>query len=178
ESFAFRIDHGHEVADAAVGLFEVLAPRFDWGRSEGLALRVAGWMHDAGTAIDLWRHANHSAYLIQNYPIWGLDQREVLLASMAARLHEGGDLPSAWKKGFLPVLRSSDLDTARRLGAILEVAELTSAAHPRFSLGGAGKTLTLAFSAPADTTLPAHWEEKVRKPMERVFELEVRIRDP
>ena len=177
ESFAFRLDHGHEVADTALGLFDALAPRFEWGRSEGLALRVAAWMHDAGTAIDLWRHENHSAYLIQNYPIWGLDQREVLLASMAARLHEGGDLPSAWKKEFLPIIRGSDLDTARRLGTILEVAELTSAAHPRFSVGGAGKTVTLAFSVPADRTLPAHWEEKVRKPMERVFEVEVRIRD-
>ena len=177
ESLAFRLDHGREVADAALGLFEVLASRFEWTRSEGLALRVAAWMHDAGTAIDLWRHANHSAYLIQNYPIWGLDQREVLLASMAARLHEGGDLPSAWKKGFLPIIRGSDLETARQLGAILEVAELTAAARPRFSLGGAGKTLTLAFSAPVDTNLPAHWEEKVRKPMERVFEVEVRIRD-
>ena len=177
ESFAFRLDHGREVADTALGLFEVLSPRFAWGRSEGLALRVAAWMHDAGTAIDLWRHAHHSAYLIQNYPIWGLDQREVLLAAMAARLHEGGDLPSAWKKGFLPIVRGPDLETAHRLGAILEVAELTSAGHPRFSLGGGGKTLTLAFSAPAGTTLSAHWEEKVRKSVERVFEIEVRIRD-
>jgi exopolyphosphatase/guanosine-5'-triphosphate,3'-diphosphate pyrophosphatase len=177
ESFTFRLDHGREVADTALGLFELLAPRFEWGRSEGLALRVAAWMHDAGTSIDLWRHANHSAYLIQNYPIWGLDQREVLLASMAARLHEGGDLPSGWKKGFLPIVRGADLETARRLGTILEVAELTAPARPRFSLGGAGKTLTLVFSAPADTKLPAHWEEKVRKPMERVFEVEVRIRD-
>jgi exopolyphosphatase/guanosine-5'-triphosphate,3'-diphosphate pyrophosphatase len=177
ESFAFRLDHGREVAGTALALFEVLSPRFDWGRSEGLALRVAAWMHDAGTAIDLWRHAYHSAYLIQNYPIWGLDQREVLLAAMAARLHEGGDLPSAWKKGFLPILRGPDLETAHRLGAILELAEVTSAARPRFSLGGAGKTLTLAFSVPAGTTLPAHWEEKVRKPMQRAFDLEVRFRD-
>ena len=177
ESFAFRLEHGRAVADTALGLFEVLAPRFEWGRSEGLALRVAAWMHDAGAAIDLWRHANHSAYLIQNYPIWGLDQREVLLASMAARLHEGGEFPSTWKKGFLPILRGSDVETARRLGAVLEVSEVTSAARPRFSLGSGGKTLTLAFSAPADTTLSAHWEEKVRKPMERVFEFEVRIRD-
>lgn len=177
ESFAFELDHGREVADTSVGMFEVLAGQFDWGRSEGLALRVAAWMHDAGTAIDLWRHAHHSAYLIQNYPIWGLDQREVLLASMAARLHEGGDLPSAWKKGFLPILRGSDLETARRLGAILEVAELTSPARPRFTPGGGGKSFTVSFSAPADTLLPAHWEEKVRKAMERTFEMEVRFRD-
>ena len=176
ESFAFRIDHGRAVADAALGLYEVFAPRLDWGRSEGLALRVAAWMHDAGIAIDLWRHAHHSAYLIQNYPIWGLDQREILLASMAARLHEGGEAPSAWKKAFLPIIRPSDVETARRLGAILEVAELLSAARPRFSLGGAGKTVTVAFSSPTDTSLPPHWEEKARKSMERAFEVEVRFR--
>ena len=177
ESFAFRLDHGREVADTAIALFGLLAPRFEWGRSEGLALRVAGWMHDAGTAIDLWRHAHHSAYLIQNYPIWGLDQREVLLASMAARTHEGGELPSDWKKGFLPILRGPDLETARRLGAVLEVAEITSAARPRFSASGNGRSVTVAFSPTARSALDDLWEERVRKTMERVLETEVKVRD-
>jgi exopolyphosphatase / guanosine-5'-triphosphate,3'-diphosphate pyrophosphatase len=177
ESFAFRLDHGREVADCAMALFELLAPRFEWGRSEALALRVAGWMHDAGTAIDLWRHANHSAYLIQNYPIWGLDQREVLLASMAARTHEGGELPSDWRKGFLPILRGPDLESARRLGGVLEVAELTSAARPRFTAAGNGRTVTVSFSPTARTALEDPWEEKVRKTMERVLETEVKVRD-
>jgi exopolyphosphatase / guanosine-5'-triphosphate,3'-diphosphate pyrophosphatase len=177
ESFAFRLDHGREVADAAVGLFEVLATEFEWGRSEGLALRVAAWMHDAGAAIDLWRHAHHSAYLIQNYPIWGLDQREVLLAAMAARMHEGESLPSEWRKAFLPIIRGADFETARRLGGVLEIAELVSAARPRFSLGGSGKTLSVAFSVPTATALPAHWEERVRRTMERTIEREVRFRD-
>ncbi|MCI4366108.1 MAG: Ppx/GppA family phosphatase, partial [Thermoplasmata archaeon] len=83
ESFAFRLDHGRDVAATALDLYEVVAARFKWGKSEELALRVAAWMHDSGIAIDLWRHAHHSAYLIQNYPVMGLDQREVLLASMA-----------------------------------------------------------------------------------------------
>jgi exopolyphosphatase / guanosine-5'-triphosphate,3'-diphosphate pyrophosphatase len=177
ESFAFSIEHGREVAETALALFALLAPRFEWGRSEGLALRVAGWMHDAGTAIDLWRHANHSAYLIQNYPIWGLDQREVLLAALAAKTHEGGEVPSDWRKGYLPILRGPDLETARRLGALLEVAELTAAARPRFSLGGGGRSVTLTFSPSARTTLDDLWEEKVRKTMERILETEVRVRD-
>ncbi len=177
ERFGFELEHGRAVAESALALFDVLTERFGWTRSEGLALRVAAWMHDAGIAVDLWRHANHSAYLIQNYPIWGLDQREILLASMAARLHEGGDLPSAWKKGFLPIIRGPDLDTARRLGAVLEVGEVTAPARPRFSLGGGGRVLTVSFSAPADTLLPPQWEEKIRRPMERALETEVRFRD-
>ncbi len=176
-SFAFRLDHGREVAGTADALFELLAPRFGGGPSERRALRVAAWMHDAGTAIDLWNHAHHSAYLIQNYPIWGLDQREVLLAAMATYLHEGDAPPSEWKRGYLPIIRAADLDTAARLGAILEVAELLSPARPRVALSGGGRSLALSFSSPPDSTLSPRWAEKVRKPMERVCGLEVRLRD-
>ena len=177
ESFAFDLEHGREVAETASALFELLAKRFDGGPSEALALRVAAWMHDAGVAVDLWNHEQHSSYLIQNYPIWGLDQREVLLASMAAYLHEGASVLSEWKKGLLPIIRPVDLENAVRLGAILGVAELLAAAHPKFSLSGDGKALAVSFSAGGSTALPPRWAEKVRKPMERVFDLEVRSRD-
>jgi len=178
ESFAFDLKHGLEVAETATALFQLLADRFEGGRSEALALRVAAWMHDAGVAIDLWNHARHSSYLIQNYPIWGLDQREVLLAAMAACLHEGKNaVPSEWKKGFLPIIGPSDLEKAVRLGAILGVAEMLAPVQPKFGLASDGKVLAVSFSATRDTPLPPRWAEKVRKPMERVFELEVRYRD-
>jgi hypothetical protein len=92
-------------------------------------------------------------------------------------MHEGEALPGDWKKAFLPIIRSSDFATAERLGGVLEIAELTSPARPRFSLGAAGKSLSVAFSAPAATTLPAHWEERVRRTMERTIEREVKFRD-
>jgi exopolyphosphatase/guanosine-5'-triphosphate,3'-diphosphate pyrophosphatase len=178
ESLAFDLEHGREVAETAMGLFRVLADRFDGGPSEALALRVAAWMHDAGVAIDLWNHARHSSYLIQNYPIWGLDQREVLLAAMAAYLHEGKNVvPFEWKKGFLPIIGPPDLENAVRLGAILGVAELLAPVRPKFALAADGNVLSVSFSATRDTTLPPRWAEKVRKPMERVFDLEVRHRD-
>lgn len=177
ESFKFDFEHGRDVAETASLLFRVLAARFDGGPSDALALRVAAWMHDSGVAIDLWSHARHSSYLIQNYPIWGLDQREVLLAAMAAYLHEGNAPPSEWKKGFLPIIRPPDLERAVRLGAILGVAELLAPARPRFSLASDGKALGVTFSSAKDTALSPRWVEKVRKPMERVFDLEVRYRD-
>lgn len=176
-SFAFRLDHGREVAETALALFEAVRKEFDAGEGEALALRVAAWMHDAGVAIDLFNHSHHSAYLIQNYPIRGLDQREVLLASLAVYLHEGDAPPSEWKKGYLPILRAPDLATALRLGAILEVAELLAPGRPRFALGGGGKSLGVSFSAPTDTSLPPRWGEKVDRSMERAFGLNVRIRD-
>jgi len=178
ESFAFDLEHGREVAETTSALFQVLSSRFEGGPSEALALRVAAWMHDAGVAVDLWNHARHSSYLIQNYPIWGLDQREVLLAAMAAYLHEGKNaVPSEWKRGFLPIIGPPDLEKAVRLGAILGVAELLASVRPKFSLVADGKALGVTFSSARDTTLSPRWVEKVRKVMERVFELEVRYRD-
>jgi exopolyphosphatase/guanosine-5'-triphosphate,3'-diphosphate pyrophosphatase len=177
QSFSFDLQHGREVAETATALFRVLAGRFGGTPSEGLALRVAAWMHDSGVAVDLWNHARHSAYLIQNYPIWGLDQREVILAAMAAYMHEGNPVPSEWKKEYLPIIEAPDLEHAVRLGAILGVAELLAPVRPRFSLTSDGTAVAVSFSAAGSTTLPPRWAEKVRKPMERVFELEVRYRD-
>jgi exopolyphosphatase/guanosine-5'-triphosphate,3'-diphosphate pyrophosphatase len=177
QTLSFRLDHGRDVAATALDLYEVLAGTFEWGSGEELALRVAAWMHDSGTSIDLWRHAHHSAYLIQNYPLMGLDQRETLLASMAAYVHEGGPLPSEWKKKFQPILSGDDLETARRLGALLEVAELTEPFRPRFSRSGDGRSLTVVFSPSTSSGPAGRLGEKVGRLIERAFEVEVKVRD-
>ncbi len=176
-SFAFRYERGLEVAEVADRLFGLLAERYGWGRSERLALRAASGMHDAGVAVDLWNHAQHSAYLIRNYPIWGLSQRETVLASMAAYLHDGDDPPSEWKKGFLPVVGGDDLPTAVRLGALLETAKTLGGPGTALSLTAGGSTLSVGFSGEIESPLPSRWQEKVRKTMQRVFGLEVKVHD-
>lgn len=177
ESLGFRLDRGRAVAGVAVALFELLADRFAAGASERLALKVSAWMHEAGTAIDLWNSPQHSAYVLENFPLRGLEQREVLLASMVAYLHEGDAPPSSWKKGYLPIVGPSDLEKVLRLGAILEVAVVLAAGRPKFALANSGKTLAVSFSVPAESVLPARWAEKVEKPMRRAFGLDVRGRD-
>ncbi len=177
ESFAFDLAHAEEVAQAALGLFQALAPREKWGPREALALRVAAGLHDAGIAIDLWRHAHHSAYLIQNYPILGLDQREILLAAMAAYLHEGGSLPSERKKRYQAILDADDLDLARRLGAVLETAELVAGLRPRFAPTADGRTVGVAFSPPAGSPGIGRAGEKAAKTIERAFGRQVKVRE-
>jgi len=176
-TFGFDLERAREVADTADRLFGLLAGRYGWGRSERLALRAAAGMHDAGIAVDLWNHPAHSAYLLRNYPIWGLDQREILLASMTAYLHDGDEPPSAWKKRYLPLVGSPEVGTAVRLGAILEVAKTVASPKTLLSLASGGQRLAVAFSSGADVALPSRWQEKVRKAMERVFDLEVKVRD-
>jgi exopolyphosphatase / guanosine-5'-triphosphate,3'-diphosphate pyrophosphatase len=177
EALAFSVEHGDEVEGVARQLFNLLADRSHWGEEERRALTIAAWMHDAGTAVDLWRHARHSAYLLRNVPIWGLSQREILLASMAAFLHEGDEVPSSWRRDFLPLIRSSDLETARQLGALLYVAETLSGGEPRFTLPEGSTTLTVALGKGGAAGLLPKVVEKIRKPLRREFHLEVRSRD-
>lgn len=178
-AFDFSTEHGERVERAARQLFELLAKRREWSEEEHRALSVAAWMHDSGTAIDIWRHARHSAYLIRNVPLWGLSQREVLLASMAAYLHEGDASPSSWRKDYLPIVNGADIQTARGLGTILYVAESLDGSEPRFAMSEGSSALTIARGRlPEDGGPPAKAAEKVRKPLAREFGLEVRLRDP
>jgi exopolyphosphatase/guanosine-5'-triphosphate,3'-diphosphate pyrophosphatase len=177
ERFSFSVARGEEVSEIALQLFELFAERFEWGENERLALLVAARMHDAGISIDLWRHAHHSSYLIRNYPLWGLSHRQTLLAASIVALHAGDDLPSGMRKGLTAILRSSDTEAARKLGAILQAGGLLAPAGPKFSLGSGGRLLTVTFTTPPDTTLPPRTLEKARKAMEREFNIEVRVRD-
>ncbi|HUI38006.1 MAG TPA: Ppx/GppA phosphatase family protein [Thermoplasmata archaeon] len=177
EALAFSVEHGEAVGEVARTLFQLLAKRMGWADEESMALTVAAWMHDSGASIDLWRHARHSAYLIRNVPIWGLSQREVLLASMAAYLHEGDEPPSSWRKAYLPVVKGSDIQTARRLGTLVYVAETLQGADPKFSLPEDSGILSVGLAKNPELGPRTKPIDKIRKPMRREFELEVRLRD-
>ena len=177
EALAFSVAHG-ELAEAACRtLFNLLAGRCGWGEEERRALMLSAWMHDAGTAIDLWRHARHSAFLIRNVPIWVLSQREILLASLADYLQEGDEPPSSWRRDFLPLIRGSDIEIARQLGVLLYVAETLLGGSPKFTLAEGSSVLSIALDKGGAAGLPPKALDKVRKPLRRVFDLEVRPRD-
>ncbi len=177
ESLGFSMEHAEAVERIARQLFDLLAKRRGWDAEARRALTVAAWMHDAGTAVDLWRHARHSAYLVRNIPLWGLTQREILLASMAAYLHEGDEVPSSWRRDALPLIRGPDIETARQFGAILYTAETLLHGDPRFTLSDDGGTLTLLLARAPETGLSPRAVEKIRKPLRRELGLEVRARD-
>jgi exopolyphosphatase / guanosine-5'-triphosphate,3'-diphosphate pyrophosphatase len=177
EAFSFSVAHAKHVTEAAQNLFDLVASRWDWGRSERLALTVAAGMHDAGVSIDLFRHARHSAYLVRNFPIWGLDQREVLLASMIVFEHEGDEVPSRWRKEFLPIVSPADFASGKRIGVILYTAEQLAPASPHFSLGSNSHTLVVHLGETGRLALPPRLVDKVRKPLERELEVDVKFRD-
>ncbi|MGI0150845.1 MAG: hypothetical protein ACREC5_02785, partial [Thermoplasmata archaeon] len=175
ETIGLDLEHGHRVEEIAVRLYELLRGRGGPDPSELKALRVAAWMHDAGIAVDLWRHPRHSAYLVRNVPIAGLDSREVLLASLTIRDTEAESLTAFRGKERLSLLSGADRSAARKLGAILQVAEWLQAARPRFSLGDGGKTLNVELDPARAALLSPRATEKARRPLQREFGREVRF---
>jgi len=174
-ALGFSLPHGEAVRSVAVELFDALAPRFSWGASERLVLDVAGWMHDVGWTIDPWRHAKHSAYVLRHAAIHGLTHREVALASIVAYLHEGDPFPTLWKESFREILDDDDLETARRLGALVFFAEALDGARPAISIPRGTDRLVLTPESgrgarPSDRTV-----QRLRKPTRRALGLEVEM---
>jgi exopolyphosphatase/guanosine-5'-triphosphate,3'-diphosphate pyrophosphatase len=174
-ALGFSLPHGEAVRRVALELFEALAPRFGWGASERLALSVAAWMHDVGWTIDPWRHSKHSAYVLRHAAIHGMTQREVAIASIVAYLHEGDPFPAAWKVSFRGILDDDDLETARRLGALVFFAEALDGARPAMWIPRGTDRLVLRPQSgrgarPSDRTV-----QRLRKPTRRALGLEVEL---
>lgn len=162
-SLTFSLAHGHEVERIATDLFDAVQRRFAWGPEERVAVRAAALFHDVGTAIDTWRHALHSAYILRHTPLLGLTHRSAALAVLAVARHEGEPWPEGWRRLWRAVLTDDDLVLAERLGTILYVAE---------RLAGVGVGFRLARSAPRLLVRPARRGGSTR----RIDRLEKHIR--
>jgi exopolyphosphatase / guanosine-5'-triphosphate,3'-diphosphate pyrophosphatase len=174
-ALGFSLPHGEAVRGVALELFEALAPRFGWGPSERLVLSVAAWMHDVGWTIDPWRHAKHSAYVLRHAAIHGLTHREVAIASIVAYLHEGDPFPSAWKETFREVLDEEDLETARRIGALVFFAEALDGARPGIWIPRGSDRLVLTPESGRGARPSERTVQRLRKPTRRALGLEVEL---
>jgi exopolyphosphatase/guanosine-5'-triphosphate,3'-diphosphate pyrophosphatase len=172
-AFGFSLPHGEEVRRVALELFDLLRTREKWGREERLSLCVGAWMHDAGTVVEIWRHPRHSAYILRHASVFGLTQRELLMASLVVYLHEGDEPPETWKKAWRPILGPEDLRTARRLGTILFFAETLDGAQVSLHLPRQSSRLHLRVSGGPGSEASEKAVDRLKKSMQRTFDLQV-----
>lgn len=123
--------HARRVREVSLELFDLTARAHRLGEEERLALEVASLLHDVGTTLSYPGHAAHSAYILRSRPLYGLSHRGFLLASLAAGMHEGEDLPGGTGKRYPSVLEEEDVRVARSLGSILALAEALGDVRPR-----------------------------------------------
>ena len=75
------------------------------------------------------------------------------------------------------MIRPSDIGTARRLGTVLYTAETLQGEDPKFSLPAGSNLLSVGLARASEGSVSPRAMEKIRKPLRREFDLEVRIRD-
>ncbi|HZY92126.1 MAG TPA: Ppx/GppA phosphatase family protein [Thermoplasmata archaeon] len=173
--FGFSLRRSELLASRAVQMFDLLSSTEGWGKPERRALRTAALFHDAGAAIDLWGHPHHSSYLVRNFPVVGLDHRELVLASLIAYQHEGDDLPAITQKELRLIVTKDDVRVARRLGVLVYAAETLDDAEVRIARAAEGPLL-VTLSPEGARGLSPRTYGRLRKPLKRAFDLEVEIR--
>jgi len=163
------------LARRALALFELLGRSEGWGPTERRSLLATALLHDAGASIDLWGHARHAAYLIENAPLVGLTHLEIVRAALIAFQHEGDDPGDAFRKELRALLEKDEVRSARRLGALVLAAETLDDPDVGLARGGDG-AIVVTLSREGARTLSPRALGRVRKTLKRTFGVEVEVR--
>ena len=121
--FDENLPHAEHVYDLSLQLYKQLRVLHKLPRQYIKILRVAAIMHDTGMRIKFYDHHKHSCYIILNSSLYGLSQRDLVLAAFVASAHRKDEfMMQEWNK-YKDIVQEEDYAAVRRLGVILKVAE-------------------------------------------------------
>jgi exopolyphosphatase/guanosine-5'-triphosphate,3'-diphosphate pyrophosphatase len=120
--------HPRHVAHLALRLFEGLRTEHGLGDGERDLLHFSALLHDVGSVVGYDGHAEHSAYIIRNGSLRGLQADEVEQVALIARYH-GKPRPRRKRDPEFAVLPRPTRRTVQWLSAILRVAEGLDRSH-------------------------------------------------
>ncbi len=115
-------NHSRHVADLSMQLYRQLRVLHKLPRMYIRVLRVASVLHDAGTRIKYYDHHMHSCYIILNSNLYGISQKDIIMAAFVASAHKTGE-PSEQLARYQNVLSEEDIGAIHKLGVILKIAE-------------------------------------------------------
>lgn len=115
-----HVDH---VVNLSVQLFKQLRVLHKFPRQYLKILKVVATLHDSGAAIKYYDYEKHTAYIIQNASIYGLTNREMVMASLVASVHKNDDFQMSDIVRFKEFITEEDVDAIRKLGVMLRIAE-------------------------------------------------------
>ena len=115
--------HVEHVVSLSVQLFKQLRVLHKFPRQYLKILKVCSMLHNAGTSIKYYDFEKHSAYIIRNASIYGITNREMVLASFVAAVHKNDDFSMSDIARYKEFVTEEDVDVIRKLGIILRIAE-------------------------------------------------------
>lgn len=121
--FDMNIRHAEHVFDLSMQLFRQLKVIHKLPRPYVKVLRVASMMHDIGSSLKFYDHHKHSMYVILNSNLYGIPQKDLIMASMVAALHYRDGLEQLDCQKYLDLLNEEEISAVRKLGVIVRIAE-------------------------------------------------------
>ena len=172
-------DHAIQVCRLALCLFDNCRAIHHLDNRDRALLECASLLHDIGISINYYDHARHSSYLIENARLFGLTHREQILVAVVAGWHGGFSNKILRNRVYAEFLDEMDWIKARRMAAILAVANSLDATQRRLIQAiniqnSPGKTL-LHLTSKGDISIELQSFEKQRKWFNREFGIELTL---
>lgn len=135
--FNMNIEHSEHVFDISLQLYRQLKVLHKLPRMYVKVLRVAAQLHDIGSSFKFYDHAKHSFYLVLNSNLYGIQQKDLVMAALVAGMHGSQPLDGVEIQQYLTLLTEEDIDAVKKLGVIVRIAECFDR-----SMGGVITSLT------------------------------------
>ncbi len=120
--------HAEHVRELSVLLFDQLQPVHHLPAQSRVLLEAGALLHDTGHMISHRGHHKHGEYLVLNGDIPGLEGRDRAIVAGLVRYHNRKSEPAGHHAAYSS-LNNSDKRIARRLSAILRIAEALDHSH-------------------------------------------------
>lgn len=115
--------HVEQVLNLCIQLFKQLRVLHKFPRQYMRILKVAAMLHDSGTSIKYYDFQKHSAYIILNSALYGITQREIVLAALVTSVYKNDDFSMSELVKYKEFVTEEDVDVIRKLAIILRIAE-------------------------------------------------------
>jgi exopolyphosphatase / guanosine-5'-triphosphate,3'-diphosphate pyrophosphatase len=131
-SFARRLEydqrHAEHVRELGIMLFDQLQPVHHLPAQSRVLLEAGALLHDVGHMVSHRGHHKHGEYLALNGDIVGLEGRDRAIVATLVRYHNRKSQPAGHHVAYSS-LNNNDQRIARRLAALLRIAEALDHSH-------------------------------------------------
>ncbi len=115
--------HVNQVWNICLQLFRQLRVLHKFPRQYLKILKVAAMLHDSGAAIKYYDYQKHSSYITLNSAIYGISQREIVMAALVVSVYKNDDFTVNEFNRFKEFITEPDVDVIRKLAVMLRIAE-------------------------------------------------------
>ncbi len=123
--FDCNIPHAEHVFNLSLQLYRQLKVLHKLPRPYIKILRISSMLHDIGSSFRYYEHYKHSCYCIMNSNLYGVSQKEIVIAALVSAMHERNvfEIAQSEFSSYLTLLNEEEIDAIKKLAVIVRIAE-------------------------------------------------------